>query len=123
MTPQQGRQPIRVSLEQQIHEVKSDIARHHTFATAHRQALGQALRSKATSPASLLVAAGAGFLLGQITFSARSADPDAAPPAVRSSGASLHAMLLSALTLAGPILTLLQQVRDRSPPTEAPHEH
>jgi hypothetical protein len=108
------------SLDEQILEVERRLIRRHASSTSNRAAIRRHVRETISSPLTLLLAAGVGFAMGHFRrpHTARSSVTDTAGG---TGGALSLSTMLSAVSLAGSIMTLLQRIRDegRSPPPHA----
>lgn len=108
------------SLDEQILEVERRLIRRHASSTSNRAAVRRHVHDTISSPLTLLLAAGVGFAIGHFRrpHTARSS---AAEAGGGSGGVSSMSTMLSAVSLAGSIMTLLQRIRDerRSPSSPA----
>jgi hypothetical protein len=103
------------SLDRRIRETEQRLADRQRSAGVHAAALDRTLREGLSSPITLLIAAGAGFALGQFSRRRRArACPDGEPPRA---GRSILAALMEALTLASTVMAMLP-ARRREPAGE-----
>ncbi len=112
----------RRDLRRRIDVVEQRLLTRRHAASRQAGALDQALRVAATSPLTLLLAAGAGFLAErQLARAARSPGPAAARPAPASPRfrATVHALLQHALDMARSILPYLWMARTTPPAVAA----
>jgi hypothetical protein len=112
MTSTRRDPPIPASLDRRIRQAEQRLADRQRSTGVHAAALGRTLRGALSSPVTLLIAAGAGFALGQ--FSKRRgarACPDGDPPRA---GRSIFATLMEAITLASTVMAILP-ARRREP--------
>lgn len=106
--------PASAPLEQRIETIEKRIALRQASVSTHRAELEAAIGNKLTSPLVLVLAAGAGFAIGQI----------ARPRPVDGSGsgsapgtahtAPLLSTLLSVMSLIGPVTAIMAQIKPRA---------
>jgi hypothetical protein len=105
-----------VSLDERIRQTERQLAGRQSSIGVRAAALGRSVRENLSSPIALLVAAGAGFAIGQYS-KRKKAEPTAEsePSSVRP---SIFATLMDAITLATTVLAMFPAMR-REPPGEA----
>lgn len=110
-------------LETQIRDVERGLAEQRLSARAHVAAAKESLRSRLTSPVTLLVAFGGGIALGQFTSTPRRRTSPAPEPAEREAKSSGRlSMLVNALRIAAPIVAMLSTTNTPSPSPASPAE-
>lgn len=108
--------PMPASLNRRIREAEQRLAGRQRSTGVHAAAVGRNLREGLSSPITLLIAAGAGFALGQLSKRKRAqARADSDPPRAR---VSIFAMLMEALPLATTVMGMLPALR-REPARES----
>lgn len=107
----QSRRPDEASLDQKIRMVEQRLMRRRASSRLHLATFRWQLRDRMTSPLALLLATGIGFALGGSTKGSGSAQYAAAKAPPGAGGAQFLSTMLSMVSLAGSVMTLLQRFK------------
>lgn len=112
MNRNQSAPPASAPLEQRIETIEKRIALRQASVSTHRAELEAAIGNKLTSPLVLVLAAGAGFAIGQIARRLPADGGDTAPGMVHT--APLLSTLLSVMSLVGPVTAIMARIKPRA---------
>lgn len=104
--------PASAPLEQRIGAIEKRIALRQASVATHRAELEAAIGNKLTSPLVLVLAAGVGFAIGQITRPRPADGSDTAPGTVPT--APLLPTLLSVMSLIGPVTAIIARLKPQA---------